>query len=202
MTIRPWAPLACAALLLSTTAWSQYKVIGPDGKVTYTDRPPAAEQGKVAPAARSSEGSPGTGALPYALRTAASRFPVVLYTTPDCEPCDRGRDLLRTRGVPFQEKVASSAADLDAWRRQIGSEQAPVLAVGAQMLRGLAVDAWHNYLDVAGYPRESRLPANYAAPAAQPLAGRTPPPPAPAEEAPALRAPDPAPPPASGGIRF
>ncbi|MED5620131.1 glutaredoxin family protein [Ideonella sp. BN130291] len=202
MTIRPWAPLACAALLMSVPAWSQYKVVGPDGKVTYTDRPPATQpatqHGKAA--AKPGEGS-GEAGLPYVLRTAVSRFPVVLYTTPACEPCDRGRDLLRTRGVPFREKVASSSADIEAWNRQIGSQQAPVLSVGGQMLRGFAVDSWNSYLDVAGYPRESRLPANYTAPPPQPLAERAPPPP-PTEPAPAPRAPEPPPPPASGGIRF
>ena len=198
-----WASVACTALLASTPAWALYKVIGPDGKVTYTDRPPVTEQGKAVPV-----GQPGAeaggAALPYALRNAVSRFPVVLYTTPECEPCDRGRDLLRTRGVPFQERVASSPADIEAWQRRIGSQEAPVLAVGGQMLRGLAVDSWHNYLDVAGYPRESRLPAGYAPPAPQPLVPRAPAAASAASAEPAApaRAPEPAPPPASGGIRF
>jgi hypothetical protein len=29
------------------------------------------------------------------------------------------------------------------------------------VLRGLVHDAWNQYLDAAGYPRESRLPAGY-----------------------------------------
>lgn len=197
-----WDLLAGVALLACTPAWALYKVVGPDGKVTYTDRPPTADQGKVvAPAGGSEDSGAGNAALPYALRTAAAKFPVVLYTTANCEPCDRGRDLLRTRGIPFRERTAQTQADLDAWVRLVGSQQAPALSVGGQVLRGLQVDAWHNYLDAAGYPRESRLPANYSAPAPQPLADRPAAAPAPAPE-PAPAPLPPPPPPASGGIRF
>ncbi|HEY9238447.1 MAG TPA: DUF4124 domain-containing protein, partial [Burkholderiaceae bacterium] len=40
-----WVPLV--ALLAGTPAHAQYKVVGPDGKVTYTDRPPTASGGRV-----------------------------------------------------------------------------------------------------------------------------------------------------------
>jgi glutaredoxin len=195
---RRWDLFAAAALLACSPAWAQYKVVGPDGKITYTDRPPTAEQGKLAPAQASGSGD---AALPYALRSVVARFPVVLYTIANCDPCDRGRDLLRTRGVPFRERTATTQADLEAWTRLIGSQQAPVLSVGGQMLRGLQVESWNSYLDAAGYPRDSRLPSTYVAPPPQPLAEPKAPPPA-AEPAPAPAAPPAPPPPASGGFRF
>ncbi|HEU4644591.1 MAG TPA: DUF4124 domain-containing protein, partial [Burkholderiales bacterium] len=41
---------AAAALFVLTVgaAHAQFKVVGPDGKVTYTDRPPPAAEGRVA----------------------------------------------------------------------------------------------------------------------------------------------------------
>ena len=48
----------------------------------------------------------------------------------------------------------------------------PVLAIGGQQLKGLTPDTWNSYLDLAGYPRESRLPAGYAFAAPQPLTER------------------------------
>jgi hypothetical protein len=39
-------------------------------------------------------------------------------------------------------------------------------------MRGLSSDVWTSYLDAAGYPRESRLPANYQYPASAPLTER------------------------------
>ena len=35
------------------------------------------------------------------------------------------------------------------------------MMLGAQVLRGFAADSWTQYLDAAGYPRESRLPSTY-----------------------------------------
>jgi hypothetical protein len=52
----------------------------------------------------------------------------------------------------------------------------PSLTIGAQQLRGFSEADWVAYLDAAGYPRESKLPRNWQAPAATPLVERTPPP--------------------------
>jgi glutaredoxin len=128
----------------------------------------------------------------------------VLYAIPDCAPCDRGRQLLRSRGVPYQERLASSDADRDAWLRVVGSAEAPAITVGSQVLRGFSEGEWQATLDLAGYPRESRLPANHPPAAVTPLVARPAPaqPPLPAE-------PVVAPPPqptiplgSGGGIRF
>ena len=84
---------------------------------------------------------------------------------------------------------------------------APTLTLGAQTLRGLSAEVWNSYLEAAGYPRESRLPANYQYPAATPLTERreaarvAPPPPRQAARAEPAQPPAAAPPPA-GTIRF
>lgn len=198
------------ALLCASAAHAQFKVVGPDGKVTYTDRPPAAAESKITPL--SARGTPVAAevAMPLELRQAMSRFPATLYvTTSNCEPCDGARQLLRQRGVPFSEKQVITPEDSDALERLTGARDAPTLTLGAQTLRGLSAEVWASYLDAAGYPRQSRLPANYRYPEASPLtqrreaAGRgapasTPRPVAQAEAAPAA----PAAPPTPGGIRF
>jgi len=85
---------ACILLLglalAATAAQAQgvYRVVGPDGAVTFTDRPPDAAA-RVEPLVRSGA-PPASPALPPGLREVAARFPVVLYTVPQCAPCDRG----------------------------------------------------------------------------------------------------------------
>lgn len=200
-----WAPLAAA--LAVTCVHAQYKVVGPDGKTTYTDRAPAAADGKAT--ALSARGTPVTTevALPQELRQATSRYPATLYvTTSACEPCDGARQLLRQRGVPFNEKQIVTAEDSETLERLTGARDAPTLTLGAQTLRGLAAEVWNSYLDAAGYPRESRLPANYQYPAAVPLterreAARVAPPVRQTARAEPAQAPA-APPPTPGGIRF
>ena len=148
-------------MLASAPAWALYKVVGPDGRVTYTDRPPSVAQGNAVPMGQ----GPRAGAevtLPHELREATRRFPVVLFTVPDCPVCDQARDLLRKRGVPHSERSASTNAEREAWPRIVGSPDAPALTVGQQALHGLNSVEWQRTLDVAGYPRQSRLPPNFA----------------------------------------
>jgi glutaredoxin len=161
------APLA--ALLVVLPAQAQYKVVYPDGRTTYTDTPPPPSSGaKVTKLGENASVVPQT-LLPLELRTVASRYPVTLFTTKTCAPCDTARAFLRQRGVPYSEKTIISTADVDALERLTGARQAPSLTIGAQALQGFAADTWGSYLDTAGYPRESKLPATYQNPAATPL---------------------------------
>lgn len=169
--------LAGAAVLLAGPAGAQstlYKITEPDGRITYTDRPVTNTTGRVSPVSGNGvAGAPiddSIATLPLALRSVATRFPVTLYTATDCVPCDRGREYLRQRGVPFRERLASTDADREAWQRVVGAPEAPAVSIGTQMLRGFAPDTWGEYLDVAGYPRDGRLPPNYQPPPVGPVA--------------------------------
>ena len=155
------APLI--ALLAAMPSHAQYKVIGPDGKVTYTDRAPQASQGKVtALGIRNAVGGGDTN-LPLELRQAVSRYPVTLYVaTGGCEPCDSARQQLRQRGIPYAEKQVQGQEDAEAFERLTGGRDAPTLMIGSQTLRGFAPEVWSSYLDAAGYPRESKLPPTYS----------------------------------------
>ena len=213
--IPPWR-LAAAAVLLAAAlpASAQYKVVGPDGKVTYTDRPPVTgtpAASRVTPMAPAAAPPAAATALPTELRQVATRYPVTLYVVPNCAPCDSARALLRQRGVPYAEKIVATEDDAEALQRLAGTRDAPTLTIGAQPLRGLSADTWNAYLDSAGYPRESRLPAGFQFSAATPLIERREAAPGrPAQRAARGRgdaAGDDAPaetstPPASGGIRF
>ena len=196
-------------LLSALPAWAQYKVVAPDGKITYTDRPVAAPGTQVQPLQRGAGpagpvSGPAAVPLPADLRPVAARFPVTLFTSTDCAPCETGRKLLQLRGVPYSERSVSSDDDIAALQRLTSGRSVPTLTVGVQALRGFLESDWQGTLDLAGYPRESRLPKGYPTPAAVPLVTRAPQ----APVAPVMRV-DAAPveavqptPPASAGIRF
>jgi len=165
-----WAPLL--ALLAALPSHAQYKVVGPDGKITYTDRPPTTTEGKLVPlTAKAGSGTTASDApLPLELRQPAARYPVTLYTISGaCELCSSARQLLRQRGIPYAEKQVLSAEDGEALERLSGGRDIPTLGIGSQTLRGLASEVWASYLDAAGYPRESRLPPNYVYAAPTPI---------------------------------
>ena len=163
------AALAAAA---SHAATNVYRWVDQQGKVHFSDTPPPGEAKSV-----SQKRMGGTyieeANLPYATQIAMKRNPVTLFTAKDCGvPCDRGRDLLSHRGVPFTERNAlASNADLEALRKLTGGTgEVPFLQVGESNFKGFDEDAWNSALDSAGYPR-TRLPgapvsANASAPAA------------------------------------
>lgn len=143
-----------------------YRSVGPDGRVTFSDKPPPAAKA-VAPAAAAEGG--GAAALPYELRQVASRYPVTLYTGDNCTPCGSGRAYLTGRGVPFSEKTVTTPDDQEALQRLSGGNGLPLLTIGAQQLKGFSDAEWGQFLDAAGYPKTSQLPRGYRAPAATPL---------------------------------
>lgn len=156
--------LAC--LLLAGPAVAQYKVVGPDGRVTYTDRPPAGAEAR--PLGASPAATP-PAELPYALRQAVARYPATLYTAPGCSPCDSARALLRQRGVPVREVRIERAEDIAELQRREGRIELPILRLGAQRLQGFEAETWQATLDAATYPRTSRLPPTWRPAPPQPL---------------------------------
>ena len=192
--------VAATLLFAAPAAHALFKVIGPDGKVTYTDRPPSPSEGRVMPVNRET-GRASDPALPFALRQVATRFPVTLYTASTCgDACALGRNLLNQRGVPFTERTADTEEEREAWPRLVGGSEAPVLKVGEQTLRGFAPGAWGETLDTAGYPKQSQLPPSYQPIAPVPLMERKAAAPKAAPQTPAAPAADPGSNPA--GIRF
>lgn len=202
--------LAAVALLLGGTAaaaLAQYKIVGPDGKVTYTDKPPTAQDIRL-PSGNGSgndAGANGNPGVPYATRQAMAKYPVTLYASKNCSPCDQARQALRQRGVPFNEYSVSSNADISALQSRFGEATLPVISVGGQSLKGYSPGDLSGYLDAAGYPAQARL-IGYNWPAATPLAPPGAPVAAQAGDAtpdatPAAAAPQ-APPPSKSGIQF
>jgi hypothetical protein len=205
------AILALAAAASAAGAQQVYRIVGPDGRVTFSDTPPTQPGTKAAAttAASSGGGSASGGAgLPFELRQVASRYPVTLYGGANCAPCGTGRSFLMARGIPFTEKTISTADDVAALQRLIGSTPSlPVLTVGSQQLKGFSDAEWGQFLDAAGYPKSSRLPAGYRHPPATPLVVAQPAaqPAQPVSEPAAQASPQSAPPPAGSnpaGITF
>ncbi len=203
--------LALAAWASALPAYAQYKVVQPDGSTTYTDRPPSGGNARVTPIGQ----SPGAAAaasrsdlnFPADLRLAAQRYPVTLYTTAECPPCDAGRQWLAQRGIPYAEKRVATQDDEQALLRLVGGRSVPSLTVGVQPVRGFAESDWQAYLDAAGYPREAKLPRGWQPPPVTPLVAASTPRPAAAPAAPGRSEPaSPAdaasPSPAPGAIRF
>ncbi len=188
-----------AVLLAAGAALAQpvYRIVGPNGKVTFSDQPPAAnaQAGSAAPAA-ALPGAPGRG---RSCRTNCGRWRSATRSrsTPatDCGPCGAGRSLLVTAGSPSPNGPSSSNEDIEALQRLSGQASLPLLyhrrrssSRASRMPNGRSTSTR------PAIPRASQLPPSYRNPPAQPLVAVQAAPAA-QREAPAPSAAPPVPPP-------
>ncbi len=149
--------LAIALLLVAATAAAQttYRWVDKEGKVHYTDRPPApGAAAKVEQKRSVMLGVDQTAS--YTLRKAVADYPVTLYTQTNCgEACQQGRDHLTRRGVPFTDKTIATEEDMKALRALVGEGDlvVPVIQVGNKSAKGYLTSTWDGLLDAAGYPK-------------------------------------------------
>jgi glutaredoxin len=171
--------IAACALLISATALISpqlqaqqvFRIVGPDGKVTFSDKPPVETNAKVTTGTGSNAAGAGSGSatLPFELRQVAQKYPVTLYTGDNCGPCQSARTLLLSRGIPFVEKTVNTNDDALALQRLSGDSSLPFATIGGQQLKGFSDSEWTQFLNAAAYPSTSLLPANYKQPPATPM---------------------------------
>jgi glutaredoxin len=125
--------------------------------------------------------APTEPAEPHALQLARKNAPVTLYSTPNCPLCDRARQLLNARGVPFSEKSVVTEQQVQELVRVVGRNALPSIVVGTKIQEGFAETIYEGMLDDAGYPKTGVLPARAQQ---QPRAAAAEPAPASAAEAP------------------
>jgi glutaredoxin len=162
------------ALTCAGAALAQYKWIDKDGRTGFGDSPPRDAKSVQRLDMRGGENIDASQDLPYELRRAVERFPVTLYTSASCQPCDLARSFLRNRGIPHSERTVGTQSDAEELKRVSGGIRLPVMAVGRQVQVPFDPDAWTSTLDAAGYPRGSMLPRSYQPPMPQPLTAQTP----------------------------
>jgi len=144
--------LLCALSLLVFTAQAGvYKWTDDQGRVHYSDAPPAtgqAEQLKIrinsytGPAVISkAKGSP-----------AASRKEVVIYSTAWCGYCKKAKAFMDSRGVRYREVDVETDATGREEFVKLGGRGVPVILVGESRMDGFNEGGLEGMLKAAGYP--------------------------------------------------
>ena len=149
--------LAALALSFALGAHAQvYRWLDEKGRMHVGDIPPpsARDVEKV-----STPRTPSEAAEPYSLQLARKNNPVTLYSTPNCPLCDRARQLLNARGVPFSEKSVVTEPQVQELVRVVGRNALPSIVVGPKVQDGFADAIYEAMLDAAGYPKTGVLPA-------------------------------------------
>lgn len=166
--------LVTACMAGRADAQQLYKWVDKDGNVTYSDTPPPKDAKNVQQKAVG-DSSPGTDDIPYAVKSAMERNPVILFANNCGEICDSARALLGRRGIPFKDRnPEKDPTALDALKAATGGQEIPVLMVGGTIQKGFSDETWHAALTSGGYPLTNpgikAKPAAPAPPATPPLA--------------------------------
>jgi glutaredoxin len=128
-----------------------YKWVDKTGGVHYSDQPPPGDAVKVEK--KKIDTNVIEGQDNFSLREATRKNPVTLYMNDCGETCNKAKELLTKRGVPFAQKnPEASAIDSVALKKLIGSNLVPTLVVGDNHVQGYLESSWNTALTTAGYP--------------------------------------------------
>jgi glutaredoxin len=168
--------LAVMAMAAAATAGAQerqvYRYTDTDGRVVYSDRPPAGEA-KNLQAKRIGANYVETSEVSYATRQATEKYPVTLYTFACGEVCQNAEGLLNRRGVPFSTVNVEDAQGAQKLTELTGEANAPVLQVGDKLIaKGFNDARWQALLDQAGYPKTPAAKRTAVKPAGEPAAAK------------------------------
>jgi glutaredoxin len=149
--------VAFSLLAFALTAQAQfYRWTDESGKVHYTDTPPPANAKNVQKKGPAGRGGAAAAQQSYALQQAIKNFPVLVYTSKDCgDPCKKGLEYLKKRGVPYTEKTVANQNEINELIKLAGAPRVPVMLVGTAIQKDYEEQSWGAALDTAGYPKAS-----------------------------------------------
>ena len=159
--------LAAFFVAASAAAQQMYRWTDQNGRVHITDTPPPASAKNVRKSSTSA--APQADAqTPFDVALAMKDYPVSLYTSPVCkEACQKARDHLNRRGIPFKEVQVWNVETAEELKRVSGGDQVPVMLVGNSVQKGFESIAYDELLDSARYPKAGAVkPRAQGAPAA------------------------------------
>lgn len=158
---------AVVLALAMPATWAQtlYKSIGPDGKATYSDKPPA--EGRLEKTLKI-ENLPNTALPPnllaelQALRMARAKAAVptsgaVLYAASWCSYCRQAKRYLASKGVSYEEVDIDTPSGKSAFAVVGGGGGVPLLVLKGQQIRGFSAQAYDQVFAGQRYPSSNYL---------------------------------------------
>ncbi|MBI1891167.1 MAG: glutaredoxin family protein [Burkholderiales bacterium] len=145
--------LALCAITFAAPGLAQtlYKSVGPDGRITYSDRPPV--EGKIQKTLTfdnlpsSSLPAPTSSQLeqarkPQAAAPSTARGQVVLFSAAWCGYCKKAKAYLASRGVAYREFDVDTTEGKAEFVRAGGSRGIPLILAGDHRLQGFSQEAY------------------------------------------------------------
>jgi len=127
-----------------------YRVVGPDGRVTYTDQAPQGKGTSVKEVSIPSYPQPQRWqAPPSSNESEASTSPsseLVMYASQSCGYCKQARSYMKAKGIAYREvDVGKDKAGAAEFAR-LGGKGVPLFSLGRQTLAGFSADSFDAFL--------------------------------------------------------
>ena len=136
----------------SASAQQIHRWVDSNGRVHYTDKPPAGVQSSpVQSRINSYTGTPVVSGSPQAASPGASRPEIKMYATDWCQYCKKARQFFARQGIRYTEldieKFPAARAEYD----RLGARGVPVILVGTQRMNGFSEERLAQMLKAAGH---------------------------------------------------
>jgi glutaredoxin len=151
--MKRWIILLIACLLsLGHANAAVYKAIGKNGKVDYTDEPPADATSAKELRIQSYSGPAQQGALnahedwqAILKRPALSNSgppPIVMFSTDWCGYCKQARQYMRSKNIAFSDRDVEKDKSAQAQYARLGGRGVPYFVIGQLTLAGFSQDSF------------------------------------------------------------
>lgn len=110
-----------------------YKVVGADGKVSYTDKEPQTPGAKTEKLTiQTYQGTPSVSSLNSAVKK------VTILSAQWCGVCTRAKNYMKSRNIAFEEWDIDQSDYARAKMNELGAKGVPVILVGKQKMVGFS----------------------------------------------------------------
>ena len=135
----------CFAFTVQPARAEIYKVIGADGKVSYTDKEPPRDSGKTEKLKiQTYAGTPAVSAYNGSVKR------VTILSAQWCGVCTRAKAYMNSRKIAFEEWDIDKSEYALTKMNQLGAKGVPVILVGKQKMVGFSAETLEGMIKNAG----------------------------------------------------
>ena len=140
-----WLILLCFAFSAPAALAEIYKVVGADGKVSYSDKEPQPNSGKTEKLKiQTYSGPPAVSAYNGSVRK------VSILSAQWCGVCTRAKAYMKERKIAFEEWDIDQSEYARGKMNELGAKGVPVILVGKQKMVGFSPEGLDAMLKNAG----------------------------------------------------
>lgn len=141
--------LCALSVCIPVSAQQIYRWVDADGRVQYTDKPPAGV--KSSPVRSRISSYSGTPVVSGTASTGATRPEIKMYATDWCGYCRKAREHFARQGIRYTELDVDKSPAARAEYQRLGARGVPVILVGTQRMNGYSEERLAAMLKAAGY---------------------------------------------------